>query len=104
MKKLILTAMLIMAGIIGFAQNPVQTYQKNGKTYIKIEETQSKGKKGKSSYLPTGKYVEIDGEDYQVYTHVFTKGERQGQTGYFIKITSKKTGKPYYKEVTISKD
>jgi hypothetical protein len=101
MKKLLLTAMLIMAGMIGFAQNPI-TYQKNGKTYIKIEETQSKGKKGKSSYLPTGKYVEFDGKDYQVYTHVFTKGERQGQTGYFIEVVSKKSGKPYWKEVTIS--
>jgi hypothetical protein len=99
MKKLILTAMLIMASFVVFAQNP-KTYQKNGKTYIKIEETQSKGK---SSYIPTGMYVEIDGKEYQVYSHVFTKGERQGQTGYFIQATSKKSGKTYWKEVKISK-
>lgn len=99
MRKLIITAMLIMAGMVGFAQNPI-TYQKNGKTYIKVEETQSKGK---SSYIPTGMYVEIDGKEYQVYSHVFTKGERQGQTGYFIQATSKKSGKTYWKEVKISK-
>jgi hypothetical protein len=99
MKKLLLTAMLIMASFVVFAQNP-KTYQKNGKTYIKIEETQSKGK---SSYIPTGMYVEIDGKEYQVYSHVFTKGERQGQTGYFIQATSKKSGKTYWKEVKISK-
>lgn len=99
MKKLILTAMLIMASFVVFAQNP-KTYQKNGKTYIKIEETQSKGK---SSYIPTGMYVEIDEKEYQVYSHVFTKGERQGQTGYFIQATSKKSGKTYWKEVKISK-
>lgn len=100
MKKLLLTAMIIMAGFVAFAQNPVQTYQKNGKTYIKIEESQSKGK---SEYISTGMYVEIDGKEYQVYSHVFTKGERQGQTGYFIQATSKKSGKTYWKEITISK-
>ncbi len=103
MKKFILTAMLIMTGFVVFAQNPVQTYQKNGKTYIKIEQPKSK-KSRTISYEPTGKYVEFDGKDYQVYTHVFTKGERQGQTGYFIKVTSKKSGNSYWKEVTLSKD
>ena len=94
-----LTAVLIMAGFVAFCQSP-QTYQKNGKTYIKIEETQSRGK---SEYIPTGMYVEIGGKEYQVYSHVFTKGERQGQTGYFIQSTSKKSGKTYWKEVKISK-
>lgn len=99
MKKLFVTALLIMAGMIGFAQNP-QTYQKNGKTYIKIEETQSRGK---SEYIPTGMYVEINGKEYPVYSHVFTRGERQGQTGYFIQVISKRSGRPYWKEVKISK-
>ena len=98
MKKLIFAALMLL-GMGLYAQNP-PTYQKEGKTFIKIEETQSKKK---SAYEPTNMWVEMGGKEYQVYSHVFTKGEKQGQTGYFIQMTSKKSGKTYWKEIKVQK-
>ena len=97
MKKVFVIAALLAVSMAGFCQQPKETYQKNGKTYLKLKE----GRQSSSSYVPTNYWVEYKGQDYQVYSHKFTKGKRQGETGYFIRVKSAKTGKEYWKEVKL---
>lgn len=52
-----------------------------------------------SSYEKTGDVVVYKGQTYDLYKHTFTKGKRAGQTGYFIRRTSAKTGKEYWYEL-----
>ena len=86
-----LTAMLIMAGMIGFAQLPqgVKTYEKNGKTYVEI-------KKSSSGYQPIGVYVEYEGKSYELHSKVDNnkKSKTYGKTLYYVLIpdTTKKQG------------
>lgn len=93
MRKLILTAMLIMAGIVGFAQIPqgAKTYEKNGKTYVQVED-----KKSSSGYQPMGVYVVYEGKEYELHSKVDNnkKSKTYGQTIYYVLIpdSTKKQG------------
>lgn len=91
MKKLVLTAMLIMACMVGFAQIPqgAKTYEKNGKTYVEIKKTSS-------GYQPMGIYVEYEGKSYELHSKVDSnkKSKTYGKTLYYILIpdSTKKQG------------
>lgn len=91
MKKLVFTAMLIMASMIGFAQIPqgAKTYEKNGKTYVEIESKSS-------TYKPLGFYTVYEGVEYEVHSKIDSnkKSKTYGQTLYYILIpdSTKKQG------------
>lgn len=104
MKKLLLTAMLIMAGMIGFAQIPqgAKTYEKNGKTYVEI-----KDKTPKKDYKPLGFWATYEGVDYEVHSKVDKnkKSKTYGQTLHYVLVpdSTKKQGFSAHR-VEISKD
>lgn len=68
----------------------------DNKTYQQVS-------KSSSSYIETDMvYIDKNGEKYTIYTHEFSRGDRKGQTGYFIRKISKKSGRQYWKEVKLS--
>ena len=96
MKKLfIFVVFSIMMGITAAAQTPAKV-EKNGKTFTAI-----KGE-GTSSYKPTGfYYVDTDGVKYEIHTHTTQKGKNAGQTKCYIRKTSEKSGKQYWKCIPV---
>lgn len=99
-EKTIILVFFMFCCCVAFGQTPKpSTYTKDGKTFIKVEQKQDKRK---SSYVPTGYYVEYKGKTYQVYSHVFTRGKRKGQAAYFIVTGQNKEGKPTYKELSLA--
>lgn len=104
MKKLLLTAMLLMAVSFGFAQVPqgAKTYEKNGKIYVEIKE-----KPSKKDYKPLGFWATYEGVDYEVHSKVDKNKESKtyGQTLYYVLIpdSTKKQGFKAQR-VEISKD
>ena len=96
MKKIILILIALVA--FGATVNAQAVQKVDAKTYQAVKATKSN-----SSYEATDMtYIHTDGQKYTIYKHTFTKGSRKGQTGYFIKMTSKKSGKNYWKEVKLS--
>lgn len=91
MKKLLLTAMLLMAVSFGFAQVPqgAKTYEKNGKTYVKVKEKSN-------GYQPTGAITIYEGKEYQIFSKIDKnkKSKTYGQTVYYVLIpdSTKKQG------------
>ena len=81
MKKLVFTAMLIMASMIGFAQIPqgAKTYEKNGKTYVEIKE-----KSSKKDYKPLGFWATYEGVDYVL---VPDSTKKQGFSAHRVEIS-----------------
>lgn len=104
MKKLLLTAMLLMAVSFGFAQIPqgAKTYEKDGKTYVEIKE-----KTPKKDYKPLGFWTTYEGVDYEVHSKVDKNKDSKtyGQTFYYVLIpdSTKKQGFKAQR-VEISKD
>ena len=95
MKRIILILIALVA--FGATANAQSVVKVDAKTYQATKTSRS------SSYEATDMvYIHTDGVKYTIYKHTFTKGKRAGQTGYFIKMTSKKTGKNYWKEVKLS--
>ena len=101
MKKLIITAALIMAfGLCCNAQEGKSnvTVTKQGKTFTATKNAS----KGASSYTPTGyTYIDTDGEAYEIHTHTTQRGKNAGQTKCYIQRTSKNTGKTYWKAIPV---
>lgn len=96
MKRIILILIALVA--FGATTNAQSVVKVDAKTY-----QATKASRSSSSYEATDMtYIHTDGVKYTIYKHTFTKGKRAGQTGYFIKMTSKKTGKNYWKEVKLS--
>jgi hypothetical protein len=95
MKHIVLLIALLLG--LGTISAQTQTKKVDNKTYQAVKASKA------TSYVATDmKYIETDGQTYTIYEHTFTKGARKGQVGYFIKKTSKKSGKSYWKEVKLN--
>ena len=92
---------IIMLAMLAFgAVNAQSVKQFDAKTYQSVKGTHTSSG---ASYVATDiKYIDTDNKTYVVYEHTFTKGARKGQKAYFIQRVSKKTGKPYWKEIKLS--
>ena len=95
MKKLMFFVVFsIMMGITAAAQTPAKV-EKNGNTFTAV-------KGSGSSYDATGfYYVDTDGARYEIYVHTTQKGKNAGQTKCYIRKTSAKSGKQYWKEIPV---
>ena len=92
MKKVLLAVMLGLMSMCAVAQ----TTAKKDTIYA------TSNTRGSGYHLTNWVYKETDGSAYPVYSHVVSRGDRQGQTIYCIRKTSKKTGKQYWKEIKVS--
>jgi len=95
MKKLLFTLLIAFIATIASAQSKVEV-KKEGNTFI-AEKTVSTTGYTQTDYY----YQDTDGITYQIYTHTISKGENQGVTKCYIRKTSKKSGKEYWKEIPV---
>ena len=102
MKKTLLTiAAFLLVGIATLnAQNTSSvSVSKDGKTFTATKQAKNTTGKG---YTPTGfTYIDTDGNAYEIHVHTTQRGEHAGETKCYIQRTSKKTGKPYWKEIPV---
>ena len=107
MKKMFLCIVMVAIASIAMGQaKPTKVAEKKSNTKIeKVDNKTFKATKssGASSYVATGySYIDTDGKTYQIYSHKISRGDRAGQTAYYIKKVSKKSGKEYWKEININ--
>ena len=107
MKKIFFCIAMLAIACVAMGQQPTKVAEK--KSNVKVEKVDTKtfkatkqsGTRG-SGYQPTGYlYQDTDGKTYEIYTHVVSRGDAQGQTKCYIQRTSKKSGKTYWKEIPV---
>ena len=107
MKKTIFCIAIVAIATIAMGQtHPTKVGEKKSNTKIeKVDNKTFKATKtsGASGYVATGySYIDTDGKTYEIYSHKISRGDRAGQTAYYIKKVSKKSGKEYWKEINIT--
>lgn len=81
---------------MGYSQDNARPVKQEGNVFSLDDKAPS------SRYTPTTfKWKEKDGTEYQIFYHTITRGDRQGQTVCVIRKVSKKSGKPYWKEIPV---
>lgn len=94
MKRFILGAIIVLAFIAGCneakASNP--PVNREGKTFV---QTSSRGGSANSDIPTEYKWKDKSGNEYPIYLHQYTKGEKQGQWGAYVIKKSAKSGKEY---------
>ena len=92
MKKVILTIAIVIASMVaGNAQDRTTNFTQEGKTFVQ----QKAGRTSKTAE-PTGyTWRDSKGNEYPLFLHTYTKGEKAGRTTCYVFKTSAKTGKEY---------
>ena len=99
MKRIIITAFVLFAGIAAYSQN--QTPQGGNKSYTREGDTfqQVKGRRSSSAsssdQVTAYKWQDSKGNEYPIVLHTYTRGEKAGRTTCYVVRTSAKTGKEY---------
>ena len=90
MKKFIIGMIIILTALMRCQTVKAQSYSKEGKTFITQKST------GASDYISTD-YIWKDskGNEYTIYLHQYTKGEKAGEWTTYVFRISQKTGKKY---------
>ena len=93
MKKVIITIAIVIASMsLANAQDRTTNFTQEGKTFV-----QQKGRGSSSKTAePTGyTWRDSKGNEYPLFLHTYTKGEKAGRTTCYVFKTSAKTGKEY---------
>lgn len=92
MKKTILTlAFLALAITLQGQEKATQnTYKRDGNTFVQTQ-TRNTADDTATAYL----WRDKQGNEYPIYLHRYTKGEKAGRITAYVIRTSKKTGKDY---------
>ena len=92
MKKVILTIAIVIASMsLANAQDRTTNFTQEGKTFVQ----QKAGRTSKTAE-PTGyTWKDSKGNEYPIFLHTYSKGEKAGRTTCYVVKTSAKTGKEY---------
>ncbi len=92
MKKVILTIAIVIASMVaGNAQDRSQNFTQEGKTFV-----QQKAGRASKTAEPTGyTWKDSKGNEFPIFLHTYSKGEKAGRTTCYVVKTSAKTGKEY---------
>ena len=91
MLKYILRVLTIaLALVIGCHNAEGQNVKRDGKTFITSSES-----KQSSDIQTTYMWKDKEGNQYPIFLHKYTKGEKEGQWGAYVLRISAKTGKEY---------
>ena len=92
MKKVIITIAIVIASMVaGNAQDHTAKFTQEGKTFVQ----QKAGRTSKTAE-PTGyTWKDSKGNEYPIFLHTYSKGEKAGRTTCYVFKTSAKTGKEY---------
>ena len=92
MKQLIAWVMcIILACVVGCNTAKAQSVKREGKTFI------AESSRGASSddVATTYTWRDKNGNEYPIYLHKYTKGDKAGQWGVYVIRKSEKTGNDY---------
>ena len=92
MKKVIITIAIVIASMsLANAQDRTPKFTQEGRTFVQ----QKAGRTSKTAE-PTGyTWKDSKGNEYPLFLHTYTKGEKAGRTTCYVFKTSAKTGKEY---------
>lgn len=94
MKHILFGVFIALAILINFkeakASNP--PVNREGKTFV---QTSSRGGSANSDIPTEYKWKDKSGNEYSIYLHQYTKGEKQGHWGAYVIKKSAKSGKEY---------
>ena len=97
MKKFIVWVMcIILAGLVGCQTAKAQSnVKREGKTFIAES---SRGASASKDIQTVYKWKDSKGQEYPIFLHKYTKGEKKGQWGAYVVKKSAKTGedRKYY--------
>ena len=93
MKQFIIWVMcIILTCVAGCNTAKAQSVRKEGKTFIAES---SRGASTSKDITTTYTWRDKDGNEYPIYLHKYTKGDKVGQWGAYVIRKSQKTGKEY---------
>ena len=93
MKKLILWVMCItLVTLVGCQSAKAQEIKREGKTFIAEK---SNGVSTSKDVATSFTWKDVKGNEYPIFLHKYTKGEKLGRWGAYVIKTSQKTGKEY---------
>lgn len=94
MKKAIITiAVLIAAMSLGKAQDKTtKKYTKEGTTFVQQKSSRSSSTSDRATAYT---WRDSKGNEYPIFLHTYTRGEKAGRTTCYVFKTSSKTGKEY---------
>ena len=92
MKRIIITIAIVIASMsLANAQDRTPNFTQEGRTFVQ----QKAGRTSKTAE-PTGyTWKDSKGNEYPLFLHTYTKGEKAGRTTCYVFKTSAKTGKEY---------
>ena len=93
MKKIILLAAMAfgMSFLAGAQDTKTSATTREGNVFIQTVTKRSSDADQPTQYV----WKDIKGNEYTIWLHTYTKGEKQGQTTCFVWRKSQKTGKEY---------
>ena len=95
MKKTLITLFLLVPALMAGAQEKSAqgAFKRDGKAFVQTKATRAQAS---ANDTPTA-YVWRDskGNEYPIFLHTYTKGEKAGRTTAYVVRTSAKTGKEY---------
>lgn len=98
MKKTLLSIVMLTLAITASSQSKTteKTYKRDGKAFVQKADAQASVTDTATAYV----WRDKQGNEYPIYLHRYTKGDKAGRyTAYVIRV-SKKTGKQYKQYLT----
>lgn len=93
MKNFIIWVMcIILACVVGCNTAKAQSVKRDGNTFITVSDSGVNTSKDVSTSYT---WKDKEGNEYPIFLHKFTKGDREGQYGAYVIRKSKKTGNDY---------
>ena len=92
MKKTLITLFLLVPALMAGAQEKSAqgAFKREGKTFVQTR-SQATAKDIATAYT----WRDSKGNEYPIFLHTYTKGEKAGRTTAYVVRTSAKTGKEY---------
>lgn len=92
MKKTLITLFLLVPALMAGAQEKSAqgAFKREGKTFVQTR-SQDTAKDIATAYT----WRDSKGNEYPIFLHTYTKGEKAGRTTAYVVRTSAKTGKEY---------
>lgn len=91
LKKIFQVLAIAFVLAVGCSEAKCQNVKRDGKVFT----TSSQPSKESSDIQTTYMWKDKEGNQYPIFLHKYTKGEKEGQWGAYVLRTSAKTGKEY---------
>ena len=95
MRKTLITISLLALAMTAHGQenSPRTAYRREGKTFV--QQRARRASAGSSDVATAYLWRDSKGNEYPIYLHVYSRGEKAGRTTCYVLRTSSKTGREY---------